>query len=105
MGRSRRGRRVVGSMATRLARNRPGSLSRSVLGQSSSTLLEGPPVPIGVVEEGERVPTSALPVEPLAVLEMPDGADVEAACRELGVRGLDVLDDELQSLDGAGGRL
>src|SRR5439155_26098861 len=57
---------------------------------AGGNLLHGPPVPVWIAEEDERAP-----------VEMLDLAHVHPACGELFPRGADVLDDELQTLDGA----
>jgi hypothetical protein len=57
-------------------------------------LLDRPAVAVRVAKEHERAPREVL-----------DLADVDAAARELGVRGLDVGDHELESLNGPRGRI
>src|SRR5689334_7596419 len=65
-------------------------------------LLDGPAVAVRVAEEAERVPRPAVAVLPLAVLDVPDGGDVDPAADELGTGGVDVRDTQLEALQRAG---
>src|SRR5947209_1738701 len=89
--------------ATSYRRSRSRS-SRSCLRLASPGLLYNPAVAVGVAEGEERAIVAALgirPRRPFACLEVEDLADVYLALDELGTRGVDVGDDQVQALDGA----
>src|ERR1700738_1777593 len=66
------------------------------------SFLHHPGVAVGVAEVGERVVAAVLragPGQPLAGVEVPDLADLQAALDELGARRLDVGHDQVRPPD------
>jgi hypothetical protein len=59
-------------------------------------ILQRPTVPVGIGEEREPGAGASLGAELL------DVGDVDAVTRQLGLSGIDVLNDELQALGRAG---
>jgi hypothetical protein len=60
--------------------------------------LDRPAVAVGVAEEHEGVPAAAGAVDAVGALVVLDLADLDTSLEQLGPGGLDVGDDQLQSL-------
>jgi hypothetical protein len=81
-------------------------VTQSTFASSLDTdLLDQPDVAVGVIEGDEGVVAAALWVGAgrlATLLEVEDLADLDAALCQLGPGGVDVGDDQVQALDGAG---
>ena len=67
------------------------------------TFLQRPAVAVWIAKVGERLIVAALRMRsalPLAILEMPDLADLHPSLNKLSACGLDVRDHQVSALDG-----